>query len=111
MHPTMSPASSCSSSTSSRKSIAGNEDNRPCIPTSRKLNLRKGTGARVVPFNCNDNLEVMMGEDGLKDKLERQRELEDMSLIQRQLQQIENQQSNLLDLMQVVATLNLFQLQ
>lgn len=107
----MSPASSCSSSTSSRKSIAGNEDNRPCIPTSTKLNLRKGTRARVVPFNYNDNLELMMAEDCLNDKLESRTELEDMSLIQRQLQQIENQQSNLLDLLQVLTTLNLFELQ
>ncbi|KAH6756392.1 ARM repeat superfamily protein [Perilla frutescens var. hirtella] len=89
MHQTRSGSCSwSSSSSSSRKSIAGNEDNRPCIPSSSKLNLKKNIRSRVVPF------------DITKSNLENLKEFEDMSLIRRQLQQIENQQSNLLDLLQ-----------
>lgn len=100
MHPPRSPASSCSSSTSSsRRSIRGNEDSKPHIPTAgNKLKLKKNTRSLVVPFNYSDN------SDDIMDDFENGKEFEDMSLIRRQLQQIENQQSNLLELLQVVAS-------
>ncbi|KAL1550938.1 hypothetical protein AAHA92_18838 [Salvia divinorum] len=93
MHPPRSPASSCSSSTSSsRRSTLGNEDAKPRIPTaSNRFNLKKNVRSRVVP--CDNS-------DKIKDDFESENEFEDMSLICRQLQQIENQQSNLFDLLQ-----------
>ncbi|XP_057774750.1 TORTIFOLIA1-like protein 4 [Salvia miltiorrhiza] len=99
MYPPRSPASSCSSSTSSsRRSVLGNEDTKPHIPTAgNKLNLKKNTRSRVVPFNYGDNSDE---NNAIKEDFEDEKEFEDMSLIRRQLQQIENQQSNLLDLLQ-----------
>lgn len=102
MHPPTSPVPSCSSSaSSSRRSILENEDSKPHIPTAgNKLTMKKSAGSRVVPFNCIDNMDE---NDAIKDDFENEEELEDVSLIRRQLQQIENQQSNLLNLLQVVA--------
>ncbi|KAK4402878.1 TORTIFOLIA1-like protein 4 [Sesamum angolense] len=95
---TRSPASSCSSTTSNQKSTLGNEDSRLCFSSARKLNLKKNFRSRVVPFNCNDNANVA-GGCSINDNIENQ-EFEDLSLIRRQLRQIENQQSDLLDLLQ-----------
>ncbi|KAL8529722.1 hypothetical protein ACS0TY_006966 [Phlomoides rotata] len=61
----------------------------------QKLGLFKG-GSRVVP--CGDTSVVVSNETG--DICRSQRESEDLSLIRKQLVQIENQQSNLLDLLQ-----------
>ncbi|XP_042051849.1 TORTIFOLIA1-like protein 4 [Salvia splendens] len=97
MHPPRSPASSCSSSTSSsRRSTLGNEDAKPRIPTaSNKFNVKKDTRARVVPCDSSDNI-----KDDFESENENEFEFEDMSLIRRQLQQIESQQSNLFSLLQ-----------
>lgn len=99
MHPPRSPSSSCSSSTSSsRRSTLGNEDVKPNIPiASNKFNVKKNARARVVPCDSSDKI---------KDDFESENEFEDMSLIHRQLQQIENQQSNLFNLLQVLASLS-----
>ena len=103
MHPPRSPASSCSSSTSSsRRSTLGNEDAKPRLPTaSNKFNVKKDTRARVVPCDSSDNI-----KDDFES--ENENEFEDMSLIRRQLQQIESQQSNLFSLLQVLAVENGF---
>ncbi|KAI3464026.1 hypothetical protein Pfo_020689 [Paulownia fortunei] len=61
----------------------------------QKLGLFKG-GSRVVP--CGDASVVISNETG--DICRNQRECEDLSLIRKQLLQIENQQSNLMDLLQ-----------
>ncbi|KAL0421848.1 UNVERIFIED_CONTAM: TORTIFOLIA1-like protein 3 [Sesamum latifolium] len=61
----------------------------------QKLGFFKG-GSRVVP--CGDASVVVSNETG--DICRNQRECEDLSLIRKQLVQIENQQSNLLDLLQ-----------
>lgn len=103
--PTRSPVSSCSSTTSSRKSIIGNEDSKPCISSASKLNLKKNFRSQVVPLNCNDNLNMADGY-AIKDNIDNQKEFEDLSLIRKQLLQIENQQSNLLDLLQVLTSLS-----
>lgn len=63
----------------------------------QKLGLFKG-GSRVVP--CGDASVVVSNETG--DICRSQRESEDLSLIRKQLLQIENQQSNLMDLLQVL---------
>lgn len=63
----------------------------------QKLGLFKG-GSRVVP--CGDTSVVVSNETA--DICRSQRESEDLSLIRKQLVQIENQQSNLLDLLQVL---------
>ncbi|KAK6160111.1 hypothetical protein DH2020_003492 [Rehmannia glutinosa] len=97
--PTRSPVSSYASSTRSQKSVIGNEDIKPCISSASKLNFKKNFRSRVVPFNCNENLDMADGY-AIKDDFEDQKEFEDLSLIRKQLLQIENQQSNLLDLLQ-----------
>ncbi|KAL8533985.1 hypothetical protein ACS0TY_010124 [Phlomoides rotata] len=93
--PNRSTPSSCSSN-SSRKSI---EDSKTCISSENKLNLRKISRSRVVPFNSNDSSN-MGDEFAIKGSFENEKEFENLSLIRRQLVQIENQQSNLLDLLQ-----------
>ncbi|PIN18037.1 hypothetical protein CDL12_09293 [Handroanthus impetiginosus] len=98
---TRSPSSSCSSTTtSSQKSILVNgDDSKPRFYSASKLNLRRNFRSRVVPFNCNDNV-TGLDEYAVKDNFENQKEFEDLSLIREQLLQIENQQSNLLELLQ-----------
>ncbi|CAN1311188.1 TORTIFOLIA1-like protein 4, partial [Linum perenne] len=54
------------------------------------------SGSRVVPYNDDDDAE----DNPAEDMLENPKEIEDLSLIRAQLVQIENQQSNLLDLLQ-----------
>ncbi|KAI3467442.1 hypothetical protein Pfo_024105 [Paulownia fortunei] len=99
MVPTRSPASSCSSTTSSQKSTIGNEDIKSCISSASKLHLKKNFRSRVVPFNCNESSTLADGY-AIKDNFENHQEFQDLSLIRKQLLQIENQQSNLLDLLQ-----------
>ncbi|KAK3038624.1 hypothetical protein RJ639_027287, partial [Escallonia herrerae] len=58
-------------------------------------------GSRVVPFHEMDKCELdAAGENASEDVYRNHREVEDLSLIQKQLLQIENQQSSLLDLLQ-----------
>ncbi|KAG8366234.1 hypothetical protein BUALT_Bualt17G0055300 [Buddleja alternifolia] len=99
MVPTRSPASSCSSSSNSQRSIIRNEDNKSCVSSATKLNLRRNFRSRVVPVNIIDNLNMGDG-DVMKEKLGNGKEFEDMSLIRNQLRYIEIQQSSLLDLLQ-----------
>ncbi|KAH6781517.1 hypothetical protein C2S52_001725 [Perilla frutescens var. hirtella] len=61
----------------------------------QKLGFFRG-GSRVVP--CGDTSVVVSNETG--DICRNQKECEDLSLIRKQLLQIENQQSNLLDMLQ-----------
>ncbi|KAL3618009.1 hypothetical protein CASFOL_038330 [Castilleja foliolosa] len=60
-----------------------------------KLNLFNKFGSRVVP--CGDDSVVISNETG---GVRNQRESDELSLIRKQLLQIENQQSSLLDLLQ-----------
>lgn len=64
----------------------------------QKLGFFRG-GSRVVP--CGDTSVVVSNETG--DICRSQRESEDLSLIRKQLLQIESQQSNLLDMLQVLS--------
>ncbi|EYU26441.1 hypothetical protein ABFS82_04G164400 [Erythranthe guttata] len=63
----------------------------------KKLGLFKG-GSRVVP--CGDDGVVFSNETGDNCRNQNRRECEDLSLIRKQLLQIENQQSSLFDLLQ-----------
>ncbi|XP_020089702.1 TORTIFOLIA1-like protein 3 [Ananas comosus] len=58
------------------------------------------SGARVVPFQENGSLELTAGTDNMSDEAHEGHRDGDLSLIRRQLVQIENQQSSLLDLLQ-----------
>lgn len=59
-------------------------------------------GSRVVPFHGNDNCELDLADsNATEDVYVSQKEVENLSLIQKQLLQIENQQSSLLVLLQV----------
>lgn len=98
MVPKSSPPANFLSMTNNRKGIIGNEDVKPCVSTSTKLNLKRNSRSRVVPFNCNDHSSLDDGCDAIN---ENDKEFEDLSLIRKQLVQIEKQQSNLLDLLQV----------
>ncbi|KAL6513824.1 hypothetical protein OROHE_019280 [Orobanche hederae] len=64
------------------------------IPQSRKM-----VPARSTPSSCSENLD-MADRHVVKDDFENQKEFGDISVIRKQLLQIENQQSNLLDLLQ-----------
>ncbi|KAL7153371.1 hypothetical protein ABFS83_04G164200 [Erythranthe nasuta] len=63
----------------------------------KKLGLFKG-GSRVVP--CGDDGVVFSNETGNNCRNQNRRECEDLSLIRKQLLQIENQQSSLFNLLQ-----------
>ncbi|KAG8388635.1 hypothetical protein BUALT_Bualt02G0145900 [Buddleja alternifolia] len=78
-----------------RKQVAKPDIKRALFVEKQKPGLFKG-GSRVVP--CVDASVVVNNETG--DVCRNQRENEDLSLIRKQLVQIENQQSNLLDLLQ-----------
>nr|CAD1826774.1 unnamed protein product [Ananas comosus var. bracteatus] len=65
---------------------------------SKSAGLR--SGARVVPFQENGSLELTAGTDNMSDEAHEGHRDGDLSLIRRQLVQIENQQSSLLDLLQ-----------
>lgn len=67
-----------------------------------KLGFFRG-GSRVVP--CGDTSVVVSNETG--DIFRNQRECDDLSLIRKQLLQIESQQSNLMDMLQVFSFLPL----
>ncbi|GFY88376.1 ARM repeat superfamily protein [Actinidia rufa] len=59
------------------------------------------SGSRVVPFHENDNCDSIVVQRGATEDVDiNQKEVEDLNLIQKQLVQIENQQSSLLDLLQ-----------
>ncbi|KAL0447094.1 UNVERIFIED_CONTAM: TORTIFOLIA1-like protein 5 [Sesamum latifolium] len=93
--PTLPPALSYSSTASSWETILGSEeDKKPCILKSIKLDTRKNF--RVVPLKCDDNLNLA-DEDVKKHN---GKELEDLRMISKQLMQIENQQSSLMELLQ-----------
>lgn len=78
----------------------GNEERpRPQIPTPTRSSLKKNIRSRVVPFTCSENSDEPPRKH---EEFEDLKEFEDVSLIRRQLQQIEYQQSNLLELLQVL---------
>lgn len=80
----------------------GNEErSKPQIPTPTRSKPKKNIRSRVVPFNCSENSDETPTNEGFED----QKEFEDMSLIHRQLEQIETQQSNLLELLQVLISI------
>ncbi|KAK6922106.1 hypothetical protein RJ641_012613 [Dillenia turbinata] len=58
------------------------------------------SGSRVVPDHENDVAELDAANDASEEIYENQKELEDLVLIRKQLLQIENQQSSLLELLQ-----------
>ncbi|GER32293.1 ARM repeat superfamily protein [Striga asiatica] len=95
-----SPPSTCSSTISIQKSIIETEDIKQCVSKDTKPNFRKKLRSRVVPFNWNNENSDVADVYAVKDDYESQREFGDMSLIRKQLLHIENQQSNLLDLLQ-----------
>ncbi|KAL3654154.1 hypothetical protein CASFOL_003835 [Castilleja foliolosa] len=98
--PARSPPSGCSSTISSQKSIVESEIIKPSISSASETNFRKNYRSRVVPFNCNENTPTTDGY-AVKEESENPKvEFGDVTLIRKQLLQIENQQSNLLELLQ-----------
>ena len=63
------------------------------------------SGSRVVPFNDDENYDsdIVVG-NAAEEVYENQKDAEDLSLIREQLIQIENQQSSLLNLLQVCSS-------
>jgi len=60
------------------------------------------SGSRVVPFQDDENPDLgVVVSNTVKEAYENNKDVEDLSLIREQLLQIENQQSSLLDLLQV----------
>lgn len=97
------------------------KDSRPeanCIPFSKISNERMNRfsrlrcGSRIVPFHENNNFEsaIMDGNATAEEIYENQKDIEDLSLIREQLIQIENQQSSMLNLLQVCNTEVVFSL-
>lgn len=66
-----------------------------------KLDGGLKSGSRVVPFEESESTEVMAAAENTNEELHGENKDGDLSLIRRQLLQIENQQSSLLDLLQV----------
>jgi hypothetical protein len=69
--------------------------------SDEKLRKFGGSKARVVPCSDEDQLDTDVTINNVNDVCESPQDVEDLSLIREQLLQIENQQSNLLDLLQV----------
>ena len=79
-----------------------------CFPFNRNSDERSRIGsskfgARVVPLYGNADCDSTALDINATDVAGSQKEFENLSLIQKQLRQIENQQSSLLDLLQVLA--------
>ncbi|XP_027362081.1 TORTIFOLIA1-like protein 4 [Abrus precatorius] len=68
--------------------------------SDEKMRRFSGSKSRVVPCYGDDNLDVDVIVNNVHDVCENLQDVEDFSLIREQLIQIENQQSNLLDLLQ-----------
>ncbi|GAU45068.1 hypothetical protein TSUD_243340 [Trifolium subterraneum] len=68
--------------------------------SDEKLRKFGGSKARVVPCSDEDQLDTDVTANNVNDVCESPQDVEDLSLIREQLLQIENQQSNLLDLLQ-----------
>jgi len=69
--------------------------------SDEKIRKFGGSKARVVPCYDDDDLETDVTVNNVNEVCESPQDVEDLSLIRDQLVQIENQQSNLLDLLQV----------
>jgi len=69
--------------------------------SDEKIRKFSGSKARVVPCYDDDDLETDVTVNNVNEICESPQDVEDLSLIRDQLVQIENQQSNLLDLLQV----------
>ncbi|GMJ13158.1 hypothetical protein like AT1G27210 [Hibiscus trionum] len=93
--------------TSEPKSLFSDDDNiKKSVPFVKvhdeKVKKFGGlrSGSRVLPFHdCEENLDVG-GKNAFLDVDENRKDMEDLSLIREQLAQIEDQQSNLLNLLQ-----------
>lgn len=69
--------------------------------SDEKVRRFGGSKSRVVPCYDDDDLHSNMTPNNVNEVCESPQDVEDLSLIREQLIQIENQQSNLLDLLQV----------
>ncbi|RVX10429.1 TORTIFOLIA1-like protein 4 [Vitis vinifera] len=75
-------------------------------PSSSKVacedDLKRRSGSRIVPFHENNNSESAVVDSNATEEeiYENQKDIEDLSLIRKQLIQIENQQSSMLNLLQ-----------
>lgn len=97
------------------------EDSKPCLSQNHenpRIEIRRAlfskksdekvqkigalrSGSRVVPF-CDDSPDSEVTVNSVNEACENPEEVEDLSLIREQLIQIENQQSSLLNLLQVL---------
>ncbi|XP_015965287.1 TORTIFOLIA1-like protein 4 [Arachis duranensis] len=68
--------------------------------SDEKVQKSSGLKSRVVPCYGNENIESDVTVNNVNEVCESPQDAEDLSLIREQLLQIENQQSNLLDLLQ-----------
>lgn len=73
--------------------------------SDEKMRRYGGSKSRVVPYNDDGDLDTDVTVNNVNEICESQQDVEDLSLIREQLIQIENQQSNLLDLLQVYCVL------
>lgn len=82
------------------------EDRNRFTKAEAKRTLFGKSGSRVAPFqeDMSESTVVMSNETG--DIQRKHKESEDLSLIRKQLVQIETQQSNLMDLLQVLTLLH-----
>ncbi|KAG8383141.1 hypothetical protein BUALT_Bualt05G0153800 [Buddleja alternifolia] len=92
--------SSVSSSSSTTSGTQSSEDKKPCNSSLIKPDLKKNSRSCVVPLNCDDDFnlddEVVTTNHDFRGK----KEFEDLSSIRKQLLQIEDQQSSLMELLQ-----------
>ncbi|XP_058777208.1 TORTIFOLIA1-like protein 4 [Vicia villosa] len=68
--------------------------------SDEKVRKIGGSNSRVVPCDDDDDLNTVVTVNNVNEVCESPQDVEDLSLIREQLLQIENQQSNLLDLLQ-----------
>lgn len=73
--------------------------------SDEKMRKLGGSNSRVVPCDDDDDLDTDVTVNNVNEVCESPQDVEDLSLIREQLLQIENQQSNLLDLLQVCCVL------
>lgn len=69
--------------------------------SDEKVRKIGGSNSRVVPCDDDDDLNTDVTVNNVNEVCESPQDVEDLSMIREQLLQIENQQSNLLDLLQV----------
>lgn len=89
----------------SEQKVADNDKNVVLEMEKRVVSSKSRFGSRVVPFIDDCELDIDINDNAIEYAYGTQKEVEDLSRIQKQLVQIENQQSNLLNLLQVLLTL------